>query len=290
MEESAQRRERLKLMRLEASQEASAAATCNDDHSTTSLSNPLLESSHESQAQQSYSHSFNYYTDPMAAYSGSRQISAPQRSQTNVTFPSPSLQPHINHLPNPRMQQPPGQYANPNHTNIRSPSWNRNNPQTHFTGSPGHGSGQGGYPGPRFTNNPGHGSGRGYPSPVPNFMNSPSHGPNQGRGHWFRNNMSSGPSSGRGMGRGRGGGGAHNHVSAKDRPDRFFNKSMVEDPWKFLEPVIWKSHSKQGLPQSLTAKKPRVSESPKQSSSQASLAEILAASFNEAANDEPNAG
>ncbi|KAF5816782.1 putative protein SICKLE [Helianthus annuus] len=314
MEESTQRRERLKLMRLEASQEAAAAATYNDDDpSTTSLSNPFLQSTTnpESQALQSVSQSFNYYTNPMAAFSGSRQP-RPQRSQINETLPSPPLQPHINRMPNPQMQQPQGQYANPHYANFSSPSWNANSPhagayrgpgsvgfpspQTHFTSSPSHGSGQGSYPSPRFTNHPGHGPGRGYHSPGPNFMNSPNHGsgqggypssgPNQGRGHWSGRGMGRGS----GQGRGRGRGGNHNDISAEDRPDRFFNKSMVEDPWKFLEPVIWKSHKKQWLPQSLGAKKPRVLESPKQSSSQPSLAEILAASFNEATDDEPNAG
>ncbi|KAJ0946027.1 putative protein SICKLE [Helianthus annuus] len=85
MEESTQRRERLKLMRLEASQEAAAAATYNDDDpSTTSLSNPFLQSTTnpESQALQSVSQSFNYYTNPMAAFSGSRQ----PRPQSNYIF------------------------------------------------------------------------------------------------------------------------------------------------------------------------------------------------------------
>ncbi|KAL8263487.1 hypothetical protein R6Q59_021617 [Mikania micrantha] len=134
-------------------------------------------------------------------------------------------------------------------------------PQTHFTSSPVHGSGQGGSTSPCFSNNLGYGSGRSHPSPGPNFMNGPKHGlgqggypsfgPNQGRGQWFKNTMRSGPSSGRGMDHrsGQGRGGTHNHVSAEDRPDRFFNKSMVEDPWKFLEPIIWK------IPRTFGAKK-----------------------------------
>ncbi|KAD6453187.1 hypothetical protein E3N88_07892 [Mikania micrantha] len=314
MEESAQRRERLKAMRMEASQED---ATFNTDHSAVNLSNPLIESTTNSQIT---SQSFNYYTNPMAAYSGNKRSqvspqmtqdysSTPQRPRTNKTLPSPSLQPHINELPNPQMQQPPGHYANPNYSsnpprssNLPSPSWTGNGPQsrsycgpggidfpilkTHFTS----GSGQPGYPSPHFTNSPGHGSGRGYPSPEPNFSNSPSHGsgqggypssgPNQGRGYGlgFKNNMTSGPSSGRGRGRGRGRGLGHNHLSAEDRPDRFFNTSMLEDPWKFLEPVIWKPLKKQWNPYSHRAK---VSESPRQSS----LAEVLAASFNEASNN-----
>ncbi|XP_024983656.1 protein SICKLE-like isoform X2 [Cynara cardunculus var. scolymus] len=384
MEESAQRRERLKAMRMEASQ-GSATYDDGSEHSALSLSNPLLESTANPEGQvQPLAQSFNYYTNPMAAFFGNKQKSkvSPQISQDYTStpprsriemFPSPSPQAPINHSPNRRMQQPQGQYGNANYGYAPNPpqggnfpgpsfdfqgrSWNTNSPrpggyrgpggvgfsspgphystssghvsgqggypspQTHFSSGPSRGSGQGGYPSPQphFSGgpgrgsgqggypSPGHGSGRGYPSPGPNFRNSPSHGSgqggypgsasNQGRGHWFGNSMGSSPSSGRGRGRlsgpghrqGRGGG--HNHVSAEDRPDLFYNKSMVEDPWKFLEPVIWKSHKKPWLPHSLSTKKARVSESPRyqqQSSSQPSLAEILAASFNEAANNEPD--
>ncbi|KAK1418733.1 hypothetical protein QVD17_27879 [Tagetes erecta] len=308
----------------------------------------------------------------MAAYSGNKQrsqvspqipqdySSIPQRSRTNETLPSPSFQPHLNHSPNPQMQQPQGHYANSNYayspnppqsSNFPNPNWAGNSPhprgycgpggvgfpspQPHFTSGSGpggnsphastgpgplHGPGRGypspgpnfrnstnygSGPSPHFANSPGQSPGRGYPSPRPNFRNSPNHGPgqggypssgpNQGRGYGlgFRNNMTPGPSfvSGRGRGSGQGGGRGrgHNHVTAEERPDRFFNKSMVEDPWKFLEPVIWKSLKKQWLPHSVNAKKPRVSESPRQSNSQPSLAEILAASFNETTDDEPNA-
>lgn len=327
MEESAQRRERLKAMRMEASQEASTNNNMSD-HSAVSLSNPLVESTANTESQvQPFAQSFNYYTDPMAAYSGNKQRSKvspqishdyssnPQRPWSNEAFPSPSFRPHINHSPNQRMQQPQGQYANPNYAYTSNPPQGGNfpspspggyhgpqsfgypSPQPHFTSGPNRG-----YPSPRFTNSPAHGSGRGYPSPGPgpHFRNSPNHGPGQGgypntgpyqgRGQWSGNSMGPGPSYGRGRGggRGRGRGGAHDHASAEHQPDRFYSKSMVEDPWKFLEPVIWKSNKKQWIPHSVSAKKPRVLESPKQSSSQPSLAEILAASFNEAASDEPN--
>lgn len=75
MDESEQRRERLKAMRMEASQEAT---TYNDgsSHSAVSLSNPLLESTANNDNQvQPFAQSFNYYTDPMAAYSGNKQRS-----------------------------------------------------------------------------------------------------------------------------------------------------------------------------------------------------------------------
>ncbi|KAF5775821.1 putative protein SICKLE [Helianthus annuus] len=115
MEESTQRRERLKAMRLEASKED---ATHNKDHSTVSLANPLLESTTNSETEvQKTSRSFSYYTNPMAAYSGNKQrsqvsppisqnISSTPSLRTDEMFTSPSLQPHINQSPNPQMQQP----------------------------------------------------------------------------------------------------------------------------------------------------------------------------------------
>ncbi|KAK9068274.1 hypothetical protein SSX86_012385 [Deinandra increscens subsp. villosa] len=239
-----------------------------------------------------------HYPNSNYAYSSN----PPQSSN----FPSPNW---TGNSPNPRGYHGPGGMGFPSpQTHFTSGpgqgGYPSSGPRPHFTNSPGHGSGrgypspgpnfrnspnhgsgQGGYPssgpgpGPHFTNSPGHGSGRGYPSPGPNFRNSPNRGSglNQGRGY------------GSGFGGGRGRGGGRHHVTAEDRPDRFFNKSMVEDPWKFLEPVVWKSLKKQWIPHSLNVKKPRVSESPRPSSSQPSLAEILAASFNEAAKDEPNA-
>ncbi|MFS7925448.1 putative protein SICKLE [Helianthus anomalus] len=99
MEESTERRERLKAMRMEASHED---ATYNNDHSAVSLANPLLESTTNSETKvQTTSQSFNYYTNPMAAYYGNKH-----RSQTNEMFPSLFLQPHISHSPNAQMQQP----------------------------------------------------------------------------------------------------------------------------------------------------------------------------------------
>ncbi|GFY96074.1 hypothetical protein Acr_11g0003800 [Actinidia rufa] len=105
--------------------------------------------------------------------------------------------------------------------------------------------------------------------------------------------------SGRG---GRGGGlGSHDSVSAELRPDLYYNKSMIEDPWKFLEPVIWSgnisvkswntpSTLESPFPNSTGVKKARISESTSASSSQPSLAEYLAAAFNEAVNDEGSHG
>ncbi|KAL4567149.1 hypothetical protein LXL04_022723 [Taraxacum kok-saghyz] len=311
MEESAQRKERLKAMRMEASQEG---PTYNEggDHLAVSLSNPLLEPTANPSGQvHQVAQSFNYYTNPMAAYSGNKQKTkvSPQiphdyssilpRQQTNDMFPSPSLQPHLSHSPIPRMHMPHGQYQNPNFSYTPQVQGGHPSPGgyrgPHFTTGPG----QGNYPspGPGYPlPGPSLGRGYGYRGPGPNhFRPGPNHGPgystpgpNQGRGQWLGNSRGRGTWSGQGQGRG-GGRGAHNnnnHVTAEDRPDLFYNKSMVEDPWKFLEPVIWKSQKKP-KPWTLyssNVKKPRVLEQP--TASQPSLAEILAASFNEAASGE----
>ncbi|TXG52663.1 hypothetical protein EZV62_021832 [Acer yangbiense] len=127
-------------------------------------------------------------------------------------------------------------------------------------------------------NSPNPGSGRG-------FSPGPSSG--RGRGNWHGANMS--PRSGHS---GRGGRGFHSHGS---EPERFYHKSMEENPWEQLQPIIWKSRSLKNpsssnswLPKSISMKKPRVSEASNRSSSQPSLAEYLAASFNEAVNDAPS--
>jgi hypothetical protein len=74
---------------------------------------------------------------------------------------------------------------------------------------------------------------------------------------------------------------------------------MLEDPWKFLKPVVWRSvsvyvnslntpdSSKSWITKSLSTKNPKVSEPSNKSSSQPSLAEYLAALFNEAVNSAP---
>lgn len=174
------------------------------------------------------------------------------------------------------------------------------------------------------------GQGRGYwsnnsPSPSPGRGSSPGFGqggrPNfnsaQGRGSWSRNSHNPGsgyrpnlgrgsgqwsdnnatPGSARSGGRGGRGRGPHDNVSAELRPDLYYNKSMVEDPWKFLTPVIWIieespimtcTSSKSWLPKSISTQRATASAASSESNkSQPSLAEYLAASFNDAIkNDE----
>ncbi|KAF5775764.1 putative protein SICKLE [Helianthus annuus] len=125
MEESTKRREILKAMRMEASQED---ATYNNDHSAVSLSNPLLESTTNSETQaQTTSQSFNYYTNPLAAYYGNKHRSKVSL-QTSQTFPSPAPQPHINHSPYPQMQQPQGYYGSSIYAYSSNPQQSSNLP------------------------------------------------------------------------------------------------------------------------------------------------------------------
>ncbi|KAM1225471.1 hypothetical protein ACFX13_044935 [Malus domestica] len=128
----------------------------------------------------------------------------------------------------------------------------------------------------------------------------------QGRGHWFSHTPrpqsvhggSPSPSSSSGRGGWRG-----SHGRAMDRqsgPERFYNASMVEDPWKFLEPVIWKGvdtplrclnthgSSKPSIGRSSSTNNASISEALNKSMPQPSLAEFLAASLNEAVNDAPS--
>lgn len=72
----------------------------------------------------------------------------------------------------------------------------------------------------------------------------------------------------------------------------YYHKSMVEDAWKTLKPVIWKPRGdtqdslKSWLPNSISAKKAKLGETPTRSTPQKSLAEYLAAAFNEAAGED----
>uniref|UniRef100_A0A5B6ZIB8 Putative RNA-binding protein FUS isoform X1 n=1 Tax=Davidia involucrata TaxID=16924 RepID=A0A5B6ZIB8_DAVIN len=332
MEESAKRRERLKAMRVEASQ----AGVYNDGESyagSHGLSNPLIETS--PQVESCATPRFDYYTDPLSAFSGNKRSSkvsnqippghfTPPRPRNPEITPSPAHQAQTNYSPDPRMYQTQGPHFSSGP--YRSPIGMASPFGAHQGTPPRVWNGSGGSPSYCFPSN----SSRGGNFPSPGFVQggSPSFSSEQGRGHWFSNSPGPGsgyggspsPNSGRGRGRwfgsgrspssGRSGGrglGSRDRVSAELRPDLYYNKSMVEDPWKFLKPVIWKRENAAGkslntpdslkswLPKSISMKKARVSGASNESTSQRtgpSLAEYLAASFNEAvdneaANDEP---
>lgn len=281
-----------------------------------SLSNPLLERPEDDS--RAAPPRFGFYTDPMAAFSTDKRRTG---HQIRPPFPpSPSgpknaemaisgvHQFQNRYSPYPNMQQPGNSYYNPGaSTSVTSPMGIRSPYPVHqgspsfssvpargqwFNNSPSPGSGRGGGPypvhqgSPNFrtpphgrgqwsNNSPGRGLGRG---------GSPSPDMGRGRGPWDGSRMSPGSRYSGGRGRGSGfDGGAHS----------FYDKSMLEDPWETLTPVLWQRvsasrsnlHNRASFQRTPSAKKPRVSGTVDTSSSKQSLAEFLAASFDEAVGD-----
>lgn len=262
--------------------------------------NPEMTSSPVHQVQTNYSPDQRMYQAR-----GPHHSSGPRNPEMT---PSPAHQIQTNYLPDQRMYQAQGPYdsstlygspigmVSPFSPHQGAPGvWNGSTgtpsfyPQTNplgvanisspgFGGSPSLNSGQG--RGHWFSNSPGSGSGYG---------GSPSSNLGRGRGRWSGNNMR--PGLGRGGQRGLG---SHGGVSAEFRPDLYYNQSMVEDPWKLLKPIVWRRENilntpdslRSVIPKSVGIKKARISEASNASSSQPSLAEYLAAAFNETVNDE----
>lgn len=130
---------------------------------------------------------------------------------------------------------------------------------------------------------PGFSRGQGRPPWHGNSQN-PNTSLGRGGSHWQGGRA--GPSFGRSGGRGWG----FHPRSGSQGPESFYHKSMDEDPWQHLEARIWRNTKGPGssnswLPKSINVKKPRVSENSNRSGSQPSLAEYLAASFNDAVKD-----
>lgn len=318
MEDSEQRKKRLKEMRLQANRAQDSAGEGSGTPSV--LANPLAEDS-STVLSTDTAPRFNYYTDPMNAFSD-------KRSAVNVR-PAPEYLPPppplpLNFVPefssqhseatNPQMYPSPTQ-ALP--TPYRNPGWNgpRGPPQYNFPFRP---SGSGTYPSPRFES-PGSPSYNFAPGmnqwpnnhnpnisseyiPIPASEYSPNHSPafrnnpnsNRGRGRGFWHNNRS-HVSGRGSGQGSS---SHGRWSNEDRscgPERFYKRSMVEDPWKCLKPIIWystisssnTSYARENSKSTSTKREgpPAVFS---KSNSGPSLAEYLASAFNEATNTEEN--
>lgn len=349
MEESEKRRERLKAMRMEASQSGDYSEAAQNPMGSSSfghggLTNPLTDSpSGQAEPYATPRPRFDYYTDPMAAFSANKRSNnvSPQVSQQCYTPPRPrnpqspictargnysldqrSQSQGVNHtfnpLGNPGQNSPfgtpqrsspntwgssfgtPNNYLPPN----SSTGGNFASPGIHGGGRPGFHSEQGsGQPGSGYGGSPYQGSGyrgspyqgswhrgsayqgsghRGGPYQGSGHRGSPYQGSGQGRSQWMGN--SSSPISFRSGRRGRG---SHGCTSGASRPDLYYSKSMVEDPWKELKPVIWKAFSENSwLPQSISAKKAKLPDAPVKSIPQQSLAEYLSASFSEAASSE----
>ncbi|KAL8551583.1 hypothetical protein ACS0TY_000610 [Phlomoides rotata] len=309
MEESEKRKERLMAMRMEAAR--AGADSSSSGLSSSCLSNPLIESS--SPAPTHFAPRFDYYTDPMSAFSGSRRnnntphvfqghYSAPQKPVYRGRPPGPVYHSPGSDSPGPGIFQAPMTHYNrspvgspmppsfgpqqghpPNTWGGSSTPFNYNTPPSNLSRD-----GTFSHPG-----NPPYVS---YGQENPPYV---SYG--QGRGQRFNPGRSRGspgnsqsPRSGFG---GRRGSGSHGPVSAEQQPYRYYRKEMVQDPWEMLTPVVWKDtqardSDKSWLPKSISMKKAKVSgEASQPSISQQSLAEYLAASFkdstDEAVDDEP---
>ncbi|XP_059279607.1 protein SICKLE-like [Lycium ferocissimum] len=266
MEESEKRKERLKAIREEA---AEAGDNAEEQNSIVhGLANPLIESPSASSGQDEPRPRFDYYTDPMAAFSANNKKNnvSPHVSQSFNSPPrpmnagSPAYHAQGNYNSAPRTYRPRGVNATP--LGIRrktspfcTPLGNSSNTLDSCLDTPNS------YPPP---NSPQIGdiSSDGFP------QGGGAGSPYQGSG-----------SKGRPYRGSRGGGG---------RFKFYYHKSMVEDPWKALKPVIWKPHgdtrdyTKSWLQNSISTKKAKLGETPTKSTPGESLAEYLAAAFSEA--------
>ncbi|XP_023634676.1 protein SICKLE [Capsella rubella] len=322
MEDSEKRKQMLKAMRME-------AAAQNDDGSTgletsgdtAHLSNPLAETSTHQQ-DSCETPRFDYYTDPMSAYSSFKRNKTPKQQyvssphhQTSSPVPPPQFPPSVPGSLGSEYQ------AHTNHGGFQASHYDGNNLHTGPRGmghlSPSHRGSpvawNNNYRPPPVNHL---GPPQWVPRPFPFSQEIPDMGNNRfgGRGsynntapqfsHYGRQNSNwvgnTYPNSGRGRSRGRG----MNTSFGRDggrRPmelgaERFYSNSMAEDPWKYLKPVLWKgcsdacssnSTSQSWLPNSIAPKKSVNSEaSHKASNNQQSLAEYLAASLDEATGDE----
>lgn len=213
----------------------------------------------------------NYSSDPRMY-----QARGPYHNSGPMT-PSPAHQSQTNYSPDQRTYRARGpyqssrSYGSPIGMVGPSGSHQGSSGASTYHHSP-NSSGIGNFSSPSFGGSPRFGG----PTSSLGFRGSPSSYSGRGRG-------------GRSSGRGRGFS-SHESVSAELRPDLYYNKSMVEDPWKLLTPVIWKiqntstvDYAKSAFPESAGTKKPRISGGINESStsSQPSLAEYLAAAFNE---------
>ncbi|GAB2293501.1 hypothetical protein Dimus_027706 [Dionaea muscipula] len=367
MEESEKRRQRLQTFRTDADQ---VGHDGDEAGSSSNLCNPLLETS---EVQESCTTPrFDFYTDPMAAFSSNRQRGTISISTQN---PRSRFSPHgSGRSPVPMMQFPPSsgprnlevaqrmlQNGNPYHNSgpmnseITPPhidqSWNSNSlsPRIYQAGHPNlinpGPMNPGFYPSQNhWSNQRMHQVGAPYlssgPLRSPTPWMSPHHNANidnnnlqqwhsqtlpgfdaaSGSSYYSGNSpmVSHGPSSGYnwrgsprfstpyqhrdygGAGRGQGSGTFKSPNSGRSGGRGtgsygFYLKSMVEDPWKYLDPIKWtevnrskvpaKHRTPQSFNESNSIKRPKVSKGFDNSSSKKSLADYLAEAFNEAVED-----
>uniref|UniRef100_A0A1D1Y619 Protein TSSC4 n=1 Tax=Anthurium amnicola TaxID=1678845 RepID=A0A1D1Y619_9ARAE len=275
MEESEKRKERLRAMRA-ATAQSEAVEGHIDSLSPIHLLNPLHQPSATPPGAERSPPAprFDYYTNPMSAYSGDKRssglghhppdnFSSPIRGSLPVAhLPSPSSagqgRQHMNSTPvsaHLQFSYSPhqGSYATP----LRVPQYR---PWRSPVGMAGAFPGNSSVSMPGIQDGCGSNSGYGLPHNAsrsnvasPNFARGLSPHANSGRGSssaslgrgspsansgrggsWRSGNYHS-PSSGRG---GRGGRGSKELLSALEWPHLFFSKVMVKDPWVELAPVV----------------------------------------------------
>jgi hypothetical protein len=218
MEDPEARRARLKSMREQA--EGVSQSAPNPENSIPKLANPFEEVAPPSDA---HTPRFNYYSNPAAGF-----VPTKRKDPGPPAGPRPSMnaRPHGHWNPefHPPVAVPPP--LSPHVGGFGSPIPLYNPMQPGFLPpppalEPKQRYGDGTWPIKRPNFGPGRGAGRAFGG----------RGSGPGRGGFARGDGHQGRGRGEGhQGRGRGGG----STSARDRPDLFYHKSMVEDPWRHL--------------------------------------------------------
>ncbi|KAI3970142.1 hypothetical protein MKW92_029758 [Papaver armeniacum] len=252
--------EGLKAMR----EEANHAASINAGTSMPTIMNPNNSVGETSSVPQrpTSARRFDYCRDPIVPFSGNKRI----RNQTPFA-PNREFEPNPHHSPNywrgpvaPHRAFEPTPHHSPNYWRgpVAPPFYGNRGPPPQAWNRPGgtyyhpSNSSVGGY----------HGTGSGRVVGSHPGLKYPRRGSN----YTFSNSPRPGAGRGSGSGRGRG---SHACTSARERPEMFYNKSMMEDPWKLLKPVVRNSVGfEDGLPESITKKRPRTSETTSNSCSQ----------------------
>ncbi|KAJ3699971.1 hypothetical protein LUZ61_003676 [Rhynchospora tenuis] len=277
MEDAAKRRERLMALRTEASQSSGAPPPVPPSLGGLELPDPLFSSSSPAEAP-SQPPRFDYYTNPSAAFSSSHNLNKRKSSSFHSSPASrpharPNVRPNYAGLNQPPMHQLGPQFHTPPHApptmhwrsaaQFQTPSAGNIHPPTS-----GHGSWQyaSGPPHMPYSNRP--------------FVRDSSSGPRPRPNYNYLNSSSGTRGTG---GRGVGFRSQFGHSS-------YYSKSMVEDPWIELEPIVGKlvdSHDASGsgsgswLPESIRKKESKKPEIGNKYGKKLSLSEYLDLSFNQ---------
>ncbi|KAJ3673310.1 hypothetical protein LUZ60_006684 [Juncus effusus] len=237
-EDPAKRRERLLALRTQGGGPAPPVQRAAE------LPDPMFSDS--SPAASAERPRFDFYTNPSAGFVGNYG-SNKRKNDESAGFARPNVGPR-NYMNNPR-QSPTHQFQPPFNPHWRSPVQFQPPSQPYPPGAPGPWTTpptnpnpnfiRGGFTNPNYTHPPR----GGYSSPNPNYshplrgrFSNPNHNPNFIRG--CRPGTSPNPnffsgSRGRGGGRGLG-------FNNRSGNGNFYDKSMVEDPWIELEPIVGK--------------------------------------------------